>query len=400
MHALPWRYLEREAMVSRPCGNGAAVAVRDSRPPEPCAGDRPRDSSRPDLRSLITGHSARARQAADGVAAHSKLAQLNSGEPRDYNANLVALNATHSEKIERTHAGFRRSLSNSSADTNAGAHAEAERRTQYEVRAFRRGSGLAKPRSVHMPTESGLRGIVKLKRTRTTRGGRNSVKQRMARKLEREQEIRTVLVWQLGVRVVSKDLHALFSAAGHVIEIHMIPRAPGSQSHEGSAYVRFETIQGADRAVSFSGYLLKGYPIAVRRLRLPQAHFPSTPAVAGKENQTDLFNRVDAMPGRPLRFACRPEKPAAGEQGNEILFCLSGGELKISDIDLRALFSAVGPLVSFECVRTELKHKPTESRVSGSAKFQHGEDAFQAVHELSGSSVEGRPMMVFHASAA
>jgi len=163
-----------------------------------------------------------------------------------------------------------------------------------------------------------------------------------------------VFVTQLHPRVEERDLFEFFSHVGRVEDIRMI-RDQRTHKSKGLAYVEFWEKDCVNKAIALTGQELGGYPITVQ----------ITPTA------THVTSRQEEI--KPMRLY------------------VGSLHFNVTESDLRPVFEAFGVVESIELHKDPSTGK---SRGFGFVTYKNEGDARQALANLNGLEIAGRPMKV------
>jgi len=165
---------------------------------------------------------------------------------------------------------------------------------------------------------------------------------------------RTVFVFHLHPKVTGEDLYAFFSMVGQVDDIRLITDSRTKKS-KGLAYIEFNSKDSVNKALALNGQLVGGFPISIT---LTQAE----------------KNKV--------------AKSVAVESGLKLY--IGSLHYDVQESDLRPLFEPFGAIETLEVNR-----EPNgQSKGFGFVKYRNKSDAMEALQNLNGLAIAGRPMKV------
>jgi RNA-binding protein 39 len=163
-----------------------------------------------------------------------------------------------------------------------------------------------------------------------------------------------VFVTQLHPRVEERDLFEFFSHVGRVEDIRMI-RDQRTHKSKGLAYVEFWEKDCVNKAIALTGQELGGYPITVQ----------ITPTAS--------------------------QVPSRAEEIKPMRLYVGSLHFNVTESDLRPVFEAFGVVESIELHKDPSTGK---SRGFGFVTYKNEGDARQALANLNGLEIAGRPMKV------
>lgn len=164
----------------------------------------------------------------------------------------------------------------------------------------------------------------------------------------------TVLVSQIHPKVKERDLFDFFSLVGRVNDIQLI-RDARTQKSKGLCYVEFGEKDSLTKALALSNQLLMGYPITVQVV--PQL-----------------------APTQSIKTVAT---------GDAMRLYVGSLHFNVSEADLRPIFEAFGT-VDF----IEIQRENGQSRGFGFVQYAKSADARQAMAQLNGLEIAGRPIKV------
>lgn len=163
-----------------------------------------------------------------------------------------------------------------------------------------------------------------------------------------------MFVMQIHPKVEEKDLFEFFSHVGRVEDIRLI-RDQRTQKSKGLCYVEFFDRESVPKAVSLTGQLIGGYPIAIQHQEMK-----------------------------------KEEEVKAAPASNAMKLYVGSLHFEVTSADLEPVFSAFGELDFIDI------HKDEEgkSKGFGFVQYKNEADAKSALEALDGLDIAGRPIKV------
>ncbi|KAI9002311.1 hypothetical protein BC832DRAFT_532885 [Gaertneriomyces semiglobifer] len=187
---------------------------------------------------------------------------------------------------------------------------------------------------------------------------------------EFERDKRTVFVSQLAARLRTKELFDFFAPAGRVRDARIIADR-NSRRSKGVGYVEFYEEESVEKAILMAGTKLLGIPIMVQHTEAEK-------------------NRLAAEAEAAANFFC-------GSRAELSFNRLYVGSLHFSltEDDLRTVFQPFGTIDQIQ-----LHKDPETGRSRGFAfvQYRNPSDAKQALEQMNGFEIMGRPIKVGHIS--
>jgi len=181
-------------------------------------------------------------------------------------------------------------------------------------------------------------------------------KDREQQDMERDQ--RTVFACQIHPKCDERDIFEFFSDIGKVKDVQLI-RDNRTFKSKGLCYVEFEDKASVAQALSLSGQSLGGFPVSVQ---LTQA----------EKNRAAQQQQQVAQQSRPMKLY------------------VSNIHTKVTEEDIRPVFSAFGEILSLE-IKTDHRHK---SKGYGFVEFKKEIDAIGAMQQLNDLEILGQKIKV------
>ncbi|GAB5356125.1 hypothetical protein AAMO2058_000264200 [Amorphochlora amoebiformis] len=172
---------------------------------------------------------------------------------------------------------------------------------------------------------------------------------------QRQKDENTVFVYQIHPKVDERDLFEFFSAVGTVTDIRLI-RDQRTHKSKGLCYIEFAQHDSVMKAISLTGQQLGGFPITVT--------------------------------------VTQSEKNRAAQEasdGGSMRLYVGSLHFNVTEDDLRPVFETFGPLDFIDL------HKDPATGVSrgfGFVQYKKGADAKNALANLNGLDIAGRPIKV------
>eukprot|EP00457_Paulinella_chromatophora_P004329 gb/GEZN01004341.1/.p1 GENE.gb/GEZN01004341.1/~~gb/GEZN01004341.1/.p1 ORF type:complete len:435 (-),score=71.99 gb/GEZN01004341.1/:465-1769(-) len=188
------------------------------------------------------------------------------------------------------------------------------------------------------------------KRKRSTTAERE-LKKKQEEEREADRDSYTVFVTHIHPKVDERDLFEFFSHVGKVEDIRLI-RDQRTYKSKGLAYVEFWEKDCVGKAIALTGQALGGYPITI---------------------------------------ALTPTAEKAKEEAKPMRLYVGSLHEDVAERDLRPVFEAFGTLEDLELQREKGTNK---TKGFGFVTYKSEADARQALSNLDGLEIAGRPMKV------
>uniref|UniRef100_A0A669B7U0 RNA binding motif protein 39a n=1 Tax=Oreochromis niloticus TaxID=8128 RepID=A0A669B7U0_ORENI len=196
------------------------------------------------------------------------------------------------------------------------------------------------------------------------RGGRyrDHHKQPIDNLTPEERDARTVFCMQLAARIRPRDLEEFFSAVGKVRDVRMISDR-NSRRSKGIAYIEFVEASSVPLAIGLTGQRLLGVPIIVQASQ------------AEKNRAAAAANNLQKGTSGPMRLY------------------VGSLHFNITEEMLRGIFEPFGRI---ESIQLMMDSETGRSKGYGFITFADAECAKNALEQLNGFELAGRPMKVGH----
>ncbi|KAL3978822.1 hypothetical protein ACER0C_019884 [Sarotherodon galilaeus] len=177
-----------------------------------------------------------------------------------------------------------------------------------------------------------------------------------------ERDARTVFCMQLAARIRPRDLEEFFSAVGKVRDVRMISDR-NSRRSKGIAYIEFVEASSVPLAIGLTGQRLLGVPIIVQASQ------------AEKNRAAAAANNLQKGTSGPMRLY------------------VGSLHFNITEEMLRGIFEPFGRI---ESIQLMMDSETGRSKGYGFITFADAECAKNALEQLNGFELAGRPMKVGH----
>lgn len=178
-----------------------------------------------------------------------------------------------------------------------------------------------------------------------------------------ERDARTVFCMQLAARIRPRDLEEFFSAVGKVRDVRMISDR-NSRRSKGIAYIEFVEASSVPLAIGLTGQRLLGVPIIVQA------------------SQAEKNRAAAAAANNLQKGTCGPMRLYVGSL-----------HFNITEEMLRGIFEPFGRI---ESIQLMMDSETGRSKGYGFITFADAECAKNALEQLNGFELAGRPMKVGH----
>ncbi|XP_055599472.1 RNA-binding protein 39 [Uranotaenia lowii] len=176
-----------------------------------------------------------------------------------------------------------------------------------------------------------------------------------------ERDARTVFCMQLSQRIRARDLEEFFSSVGKVRDVRLIT-CNKTKRFKGIAYIEFKDPESVALALGLSGQRLLGIPISVQHTQAEK-------------------NRMASVPPPP------PPKVTVGP----MRLYVGSLHFNITEDMLRGIFEPFGKIDNIQLI---MDADTGRSKGYGFITFHNADDAKQALEQLNGFELAGRPMKV------
>ncbi|XP_063329350.1 RNA-binding protein 39-like isoform X1 [Pelmatolapia mariae] len=180
-----------------------------------------------------------------------------------------------------------------------------------------------------------------------------------------ERDARTVFCMQLAARIRPRDLEEFFSAVGKVRDVRMISDR-NSRRSKGIAYIEFVEASSVPLAIGLTGQRLLGVPIIVQASQAEKNRAAAAAAAA---------NNLQKGTSGPMRLY------------------VGSLHFNITEEMLRGIFEPFGRI---ESIQLMMDSETGRSKGYGFITFADAECAKNALEQLNGFELAGRPMKVGH----
>ncbi|KAM9408493.1 RNA-binding protein 39-like isoform 1-T1 [Pholidichthys leucotaenia] len=177
-----------------------------------------------------------------------------------------------------------------------------------------------------------------------------------------ERDARTVFCMQLAARIRPRDLEEFFSAVGKVRDVRIISDR-NSRRSKGIAYIEFVESSSVPLAIGLTGQRLLGVPIIVQASQ------------AEKNRAAAAANNLQKGTAGPMRLY------------------VGSLHFNITEEMLRGIFEPFGRI---ESIQLMMDSETGRSKGYGFITFADAECAKNALEQLNGFELAGRPMKVGH----
>nr|XP_004559015.2 RNA-binding protein 39 isoform X1 [Maylandia zebra] len=181
-----------------------------------------------------------------------------------------------------------------------------------------------------------------------------------------ERDARTVFCMQLAARIRPRDLEEFFSAVGKVRDVRMISDR-NSRRSKGIAYIEFVEASSVPLAIGLTGQRLLGVPIIVQASQAEKNRAAAAAAAAA--------NNLQKGTSGPMRLY------------------VGSLHFNITEEMLRGIFEPFGRI---ESIQLMMDSETERSKGYGFITFADAECAKNALEQLNGFELAGRPMKVGH----
>ncbi|XP_039896886.1 RNA-binding protein 39-like isoform X2 [Simochromis diagramma] len=181
-----------------------------------------------------------------------------------------------------------------------------------------------------------------------------------------ERDARTVFCMQLAARIRPRDLEEFFSAVGKVRDVRMISDR-NSRRSKGIAYIEFVEASSVPLAIGLTGQRLLGVPIIVQASQAEKNRAAAAAAAAA--------NNLQKGTSGPMRLY------------------VGSLHFNITEEMLRGIFEPFGRI---ESIQLMMDSETGRSKGYGFITFADAECAKNALEQLNGFELAGRPMKVGH----
>lgn len=181
-----------------------------------------------------------------------------------------------------------------------------------------------------------------------------------------ERDARTVFCMQLAARIRPRDLEEFFSAVGKVRDVRMISDR-NSRRSKGIAYIEFVEASSVPLAIGLTGQRLLGVPIIVQASQAEKNRAAAAAAAAA--------NNLQKGTSGPMRLY------------------IGSLHFNITEEMLRGIFEPFGRI---ESIQLMMDSETGRSKGYGFITFADAECAKNALEQLNGFELAGRPMKVGH----
>ncbi|XP_053723123.1 RNA-binding protein 39-like [Synchiropus splendidus] len=178
-----------------------------------------------------------------------------------------------------------------------------------------------------------------------------------------ERDARTVFCMQLAARIRPRDLEEFFSAVGKVRDVRMISDR-NSRRSKGIAYIEFVEASSVPLAIGLTGQRLLGVPIIVQASQAEKNRAAAAAALSLQKGATG-----------PMRLY------------------IGSLHFNITEEMLRGIFEPFGRI---ENIQLMMDSETGRSKGYGFITFSDAECAKNALEQLNGFELAGRPMKVGH----
>ncbi|XP_037632534.1 LOW QUALITY PROTEIN: RNA-binding protein 39-like [Sebastes umbrosus] len=178
-----------------------------------------------------------------------------------------------------------------------------------------------------------------------------------------ERDARTVFCMQLAARIRPRDLEDFFSAVGKVRDVRMISDR-NSRKSKGIAYIEFTETNSVPLAIGLTGQRLLGVPIIVQASQAEKNRAAAAAAAA---------NNLQKGTAGPMRLY------------------VGSLHFNITEEMLRGIFEPFGRI---ESIQLMMDSDTGQSKGYGFITFADAECAKNALEQLNGFELAGRPMKV------
>ncbi|BFZ56226.1 Phosphatidylinositol-3-phosphatase SAC1 [Savitreella phatthalungensis] len=185
-------------------------------------------------------------------------------------------------------------------------------------------------------------------------------------------DARTIFVQQLAARLRTKELIAFFEQAGRVRDAQIVKDRVSGRS-KGVGYVEFEQPESVPLGLALTGQRLLGIPVIAQLTEAEK-------------------NRLAKQEAQRVGRATLPR--SHGKPFHRLY--VGNIHFSIGEDDIRAIFEGFGPLVSVTLTRDQ---ETGRSRGYGFIHFQDADHAKQALEQMNGHELVGRPIRVGLGSA-
>uniref|UniRef100_A0AAX7SJ80 RRM domain-containing protein n=1 Tax=Astatotilapia calliptera TaxID=8154 RepID=A0AAX7SJ80_ASTCA len=182
-----------------------------------------------------------------------------------------------------------------------------------------------------------------------------------------ERDARTVFCMQLAARIRPRDLEEFFSAVGKVRDVRMISDR-NSRRSKGIAYIEFVEASSVPLAIGLTGQRLLGVPIIVQASQAEKNRAAAAAAAAAANN-------LQKGTSGPMRLY------------------VGSLHFNITEEMLRGIFEPFGRI---ESIQLMMDSETERSKGYGFITFADAECAKNALEQLNGFELAGRPMKVGH----
>lgn len=212
---------------------------------------------------------------------------------------------------------------------------------------------------------------------------------RAARERERElqeldRDTRTVFAYNLNLRAEERELFALFSTAGPIVDIKII-RDKNSGRSKGFAYIEYQRREDVISALALTGQILMGQSVMVK-----MSEAEKNLAWEAAEQQKAAQKALEAQFGAGGMAGMMMQQAAAAPAAGPCRLSVSNLHASISEGDLRPIFEPFGALDFVTLQRNALG----QSTGTAFVQFQSLADATKAQQSLDNMDIVGQRIKV------